>query len=120
MQITFVKKILADGTLCRKCADVEARLQRDGWDKYIHRVAVADERDPNSEGMVLATRLGVDRAPFFIVSHEDGRTEVHTVYLRLVKEVLEPQLTRSRRGLADTNRGQTLALDESVARLVHR
>ena len=87
MRITFVKKILANGEPCAKCADVEQRLQASGQMARIDRVVVADERDPNSAGMRLATRHQVAVAPFFVV--EDGdETTVYPVYLRFVKEVL--------------------------------
>ncbi len=86
MRITFVKKILADGEPCAKCADVEQRLQASGQMARIDRVIVADERDPNSAGMRLATRHQVAVAPFFVV--EDGdETTVYPIYLRFVKEV---------------------------------
>lgn len=86
MHIVFVKKILASGEPCAKCADVEARLQANDEMPRIDRVVVADERDPNSEGMRLAARHGVLVAPFFIV--EDGsKTTVYTVYLRFSKEI---------------------------------
>ena len=87
MHITFVKKILADGSPCRKCADVEARLRAaDHWQR-LDEVVVADERDPDSKGMRLARELGVDRAPFFVVV-TDHATTVYTVYLKLLREVL--------------------------------
>src|SRR5262245_22119237 len=86
-QITFVKKILADGQPCGKCRDVEERLtEGDHW-QAIDCVVVADERDSQSPGMQLATRLGVDRAPFFVVEYGD-KTVVYTVFLKFVKEVL--------------------------------
>jgi len=86
-QITFVKKILADGRPCAKCGDVEQRLTAgDHW-HAIDRVAIADERDPNSPGMQLAATHGVDRAPFFVVE-TGSKTVVYTVFLKFVKEVL--------------------------------
>ncbi len=61
----------------------------------IDRVVIADERDPDSEGMHLARRYNVQRAPFFLVSGKDGMTEVHTVFFRFLKEVLrKPQTQR--------------------------
>ncbi|MCC6201934.1 MAG: hypothetical protein IT494_02880 [Gammaproteobacteria bacterium] len=90
MNIVFVKKLLHDGSACRKCLDVEARLQRDGWMKFIDAVALAQENDPYSDGMRLAAAHGIDIAPFFVVTHDDGRCEAFTVYLRFVREVLEP------------------------------
>ncbi len=91
MKITFVKKILASGEPCAKCADVEARLQSGGHLAAIQETLVADERDPQSAGMQLAARLQVDRAPFFLVQHPDGREQVYTVYFKFLKEVLQGQ-----------------------------
>ena len=89
MRITMVKKIKADGSPCRKCADVERRLADSGHLGNIDRTVIADERDPSSEGMQLAARHSVDLAPFFIVERDDGTTQIYTVYFRFLKEVLE-------------------------------
>lgn len=89
MKITMVKKILRDGSPCAKCGEVLDRMAADDQMRFIDEVLVADERDPASDGMLLAAELGVDRAPFFVVTHDDGRREVHTVYLKFVKEVLQ-------------------------------
>ena len=78
MRVTFVKKILANGAPCRKCGDVERRLKKSGLMTKIDHVAVADEREPNSEGMQLARRHGVDVAPFFLVE-QNRTTIVYTV-----------------------------------------
>ncbi len=86
MRVTFVKKILANGAPCRKCGDVERRLKKSGLMTKIDHVAVADEREPNSEGMQLARRHGVDVAPFFLVD-QNGTTIVCTVHFKFVKEV---------------------------------
>lgn len=88
MRITFVKKIKADGSPCRKCAEVQARLEKDGYIDKIERTVIADERDTNSEGMQLAKQFDVDRAPFFIVENEGQEPLVYTVYFKLVNEVL--------------------------------
>jgi hypothetical protein len=93
MPVTMVKKIKADGSPCRKCAEVEARLRETGLEDRIDRVVIADERDPDSEGMVLARQHGVDLAPFFIVTGTDESERVYTVYYRLVKEVLKREIT---------------------------
>jgi len=89
MHITMVKKILADGSPCRKCAEVEARLRDSGNLDRIDTIAIADERDPDSEGQKLARRHNVDLAPFFIVEQDDGSTRVYTIYLRFLREVLQ-------------------------------
>ena len=88
MTVTFVKKILASGDACQKCRDVEARLTAGRhWDA-IDRTVIADERDPDSDGVRLAARLCVERAPFFVVE-DNGRTTVYTVYLQFPKDVLK-------------------------------
>lgn len=92
MSVTFVKKIKADGSPCRKCAEVEERLQAAGLMSRIDRVVIADERDASSEGMQLAAKLGVDAAPFFIVD-AGGTQTVYTSYIKLLKEVLEAKTT---------------------------
>lgn len=89
MPITFVKKILADGEPCAKCADVQSRLEANGQMDLIDEILIADERDPESAGMKLAAALNVTRAPFFVVSDEDGgEPAVYTVYFKFAKEVL--------------------------------
>ncbi len=87
MKITFVKKILASGEPCPKCADVEARLQASGQMARIDETVIADERDPDSPGMQLAALHDVKRAPFFLVEQDAG-TQIYTVYFKFAKEVL--------------------------------
>lgn len=91
MKITLVKKILADGSPCKKCGEVIGRLEDSGQIDRINEILVADERDPTSAGMLLAAELNVDRAPFFVVDYDDGRKSVYTVYFKFVKEVLDQQ-----------------------------
>ncbi len=88
MHITFVKKILANGEPCQKCADVEKQLVKSGNMGRISETLIADERDPDSAGMVLAKELEVQRAPFFVVDYENGEEKVYTVYFKFAKEVL--------------------------------
>ncbi len=90
MRITFVKKILANGEPCGKCADVESRLERDGYWDRIDRTVVADERDPASEGMRIAADLGISRAPFFLVE-EPTKTTVYDIYFKFVNEVMKAE-----------------------------
>ena len=52
----------------------------------------AHEDDPASPGMVLGQRLGVDRAPFFVIRDETGET-VYTSVLQLVRERLGEAVT---------------------------
>lgn len=91
MKITFVKKIKADGSPCRKCAEVQSRLEKEGYINKIDQTVIADERDINSEGMQLAKQYSVNQAPFFIVENEGKEAIVYTVYFKFINEVLNGQ-----------------------------
>lgn len=96
MKITLVKKILADGSPCNKCADVIAKLEDNDQMKYIDDVLIADERDPQSAGMKLAATYEVNRAPFFVVEQEgQGTPKIYTVYFKFVKEVLDQKTSEA-------------------------
>jgi gamma-glutamylcysteine synthetase len=95
MKITMVKKILADGSPCKKCGEVLERMEQDDQLRLIDDIIIADERDPASDGMLLASELAVDRAPFFVVQHDDGSREVYTIYLKFVKEVLQKKTSEA-------------------------
>ncbi|MEL7011099.1 MAG: hypothetical protein AAGM29_21255, partial [Cyanobacteria bacterium J06588_4] len=86
MNITIVKKIRADGSLCRKSAEVSDKLNRLNFSDRIDQVVFADEREYSSPGLELARRHGVKAAPFFIVEQED-RTRIYTKYSRFFKEI---------------------------------
>lgn len=88
MKITFVKKIKADGSPCAKCNDVQEKLEKENQLQFINDTLIADERDPQSAGMLLASELGVERAPFFVIEKDNGEKTVYTVYLKFVKEIL--------------------------------
>jgi len=85
--VIFVKKILANGELCKKCAQVNQRLLEDDLFDNIDQIIIADERNTESEGLRLAQQYDVDRAPFFVVEREDGNTEVYDIYLKFKKAV---------------------------------
>lgn len=109
MHITFVKKIGADGLPCRKCRDVESRLEAAGLMGCIDDIAVADERDPKGAGWQLARAHSMTSAPFFLVRRGD-ETEVYTIYLKLVREVLEPRVTAQCSGSSTSaNRASAVA-----------
>lgn len=90
MKIVMVKKILADGSPCKKCGEVLEKLEKSELTHLIDEIIVADERDPESAGMLLAKELDVARAPFFVVYKDGSEPEVHTIYIKFAKEVLEP------------------------------
>eukprot|EP01059_Diplonema_ambulator_P027389 TRINITY_DN4542_c0_g1_i1.p1 TRINITY_DN4542_c0_g1~~TRINITY_DN4542_c0_g1_i1.p1 ORF type:complete len:141 (+),score=56.83 TRINITY_DN4542_c0_g1_i1:56-478(+) len=100
-KITYVKKIKMDGSMCKKCGEVTERLENAGQMKQIDAVAVADERDENSEGMLIASKHNVERAPFFVVEKADGSTEIYTIYFDFVKKVLKGKASESQ-ALKDT------------------
>ena len=88
MKITFVKKVLADGSPCKKCNEVIAKMEAADQLRLIDSIVVADEANPESEGMLLAAKHDVSKAPFFIVEQDDGSVAIHTIYFKFVKEVL--------------------------------
>jgi hypothetical protein len=92
MHITMVKKRLADGTECRKCQEATAHLQSRGLWARIDEIAWAHEDDIASPGMVLGQRLGVERAPFFVVRDESGEA-VYVSVLQLVRERFDAAVT---------------------------
>ena len=85
MHVTMVKKKLRDGSDCRKCAEATEHLRSRGLLDRVDEVVWAREDDPESPGMVLARRLGVERAPFFVVRDEQDE-KVYTSVLQLVRE----------------------------------
>tara|TARA_B110000114_G_C14983697_1_gene353581 strand:+ start:370 stop:702 length:333 start_codon:yes stop_codon:yes gene_type:complete len=91
MKITMVKKIFADGSPCKKCAEVEEKMRLAGQLQRIDHTVVADESNPESAGMLLATEHGVDRAPFFVVERDGEPAQIYTVYFKFVKEVLNAE-----------------------------
>jgi len=92
MHITMVKKKLKDGSDCRKCAEITEHLQSRGLWERIDEVVWAHEDDPDSPGMLLGKRLGVERAPFFVVRDETGET-TYTSVLQLIRERLGQTVT---------------------------
>ncbi len=56
--------------------------------KHIDEVLVADERDTQSAGMLVAAEHKVNRAPFFVVEEDGQPAKIYTVYFKFVKEVL--------------------------------
>ena len=89
MKITMVKKIMADGSPCKKCGEVLERLEQSGHIQRIDHIVEAYENDPLSEGMQIATMLNVDKAPFFVVERPGEAPIAYTIYFKLVKEVLD-------------------------------
>ena len=96
MHVTMVKKKLADGSDCRKCGEVTAYLETHGFSDRIDEVVWAHENDPASPGMVLGARLGIDRAPFFVVRDKRGET-VYTSVLQLIQERFGKEVTAAER-----------------------
>lgn len=86
MHTIMVKKRLRDGSDCRKCAEVTEHLKQRGLWERVDEVVWAIEDDPQSPGMQLGERLGVERAPFFIVRDDDGSEKVYLSVLQLVRE----------------------------------
>lgn len=103
VRVTMVKKKLASGEPCKKCAQAEEMLRRrDLWDQ-VDDVVWADETDESSPGMQLAKKYAVDIAPFFLVDRSGG-TEVYASAIKIAKDVLskkkEQQSNRAQAGVS--------------------
>jgi hypothetical protein len=100
MTITMVKKVLADGSECRKCAEATAHLESRGLSGRIDEIVWAHEGDPSSPGMVLGAKHDVPSAPFFIVRDDDGKDTIYTSVLQLVRERLGQTVTTAQHAAA--------------------
>jgi hypothetical protein len=86
----MVKKIHQDGSECKKCKEVNDRLNENNEMQFIDHIAYAEEGNTNSEGYQIAQKHGVSIAPFFVVS-EEGKETVYKTYLQLRKQVFNKQ-----------------------------
>lgn len=94
--ITMVKKRLANGDPCEKCAQTEEMLRRRGVWERIDSVVYADEGDDASPGVELGRRHGVEVAPFFILEFEDGSEAVYTSGMKLLRDHLsQPSVAKA-------------------------
>ena len=103
MHVTMVKKKLRDGSECRKCAQAAEQLRARGLLDRIDEIVWAEEGDPDSPGIVLGQRHGIDTAPFFIV-RDDAGEHVYTSVMLLIRERLGQSGLGSRAGAADRSR----------------
>ena len=92
MAVIMVKKVLEDGSYCRKCNDVSEKMKVDDVEQYVGYVAEAHVLDPESEGSRLAKHFGVVTAPFFLtrtISDQQKGEEWKVVrsYLQLRKQL---------------------------------
>jgi phosphoadenosine phosphosulfate reductase len=86
-KVTMVKKLLASGEPCAKCAQAQELLERRGlWDQ-IDEVVWAREGDPTSPGAQLAEQHRVDLAPFFVIAESGQKDRIVTRTLELVREL---------------------------------
>jgi len=115
MHVIMVKKRLANGEPCRKCAQAEDLLRNRGLWNRIDEVVLADEGDPSSPGMQLGARYGVSLAPFFIVRGDDGTEAVYESVLKLIKEQFDHDGPAPRR-LDDTPIDVAAAMQDLIGR----
>lgn len=91
----MVKKKLRDGSDCRKCEEVTEYLRGRGLWERIDEVIWAEEGNPDSPGVILGERLGVERAPFFVVRDDAGEV-VYTSVLQLAQRLGQSVSTADR------------------------
>lgn len=87
-RITLVKKILADGSPCKKCKELLYKLEVSGHIERIYRTVIAQEGDLQSDGYLLAQKHQQENAPFFIIEHENGNIETISTYGDFLKTIL--------------------------------
>jgi hypothetical protein len=95
MTIALVKKIKQNGQPCAKSARVLADLAERGLLGQIDHIITADERNPSSEGYALAAQYHVEAAPFFVVTRDDGTTQVYRAYHRFLKEIFSQEASEA-------------------------
>jgi len=93
MHVRMVKKRLLDGSECRKCRQAADQLSSRGLLERIDEVVWAVEGEPDSPGMQLGARFGIDTAPFFVVRDDAGTEQVYTSVMRLIKERLGAEVS---------------------------
>ena len=89
MSVVMVKKILEDGEFCRKCKDVQGKLESDTLASMSERRLQRYETT-SSDGATLAKDFDVATAPFFVVrDDEQGEWKLVRSYLQLKKMLLK-------------------------------
>ena len=91
MMVIMVKKRLKDGQECPKCQQMTKLLEERGLWHKIDFIVWADEQDPKSEGMLLATKHQVETAPFYIVKALD-RDTIYTSTLQLIRDHFQAEV----------------------------
>jgi phosphoadenosine phosphosulfate reductase len=121
-RLVMVKKRLANGEPCGKCADAERMLKERGLWPRVDEVVWADELDSESAGMQLARAHQVQLAPFYILTH-GGSERVYTSTLKLIQELNHAPAARaaspsqpSHEELADAARRLAGATPEEIMR----
>ncbi len=120
MKIVMVKKQLLCGEPCDKCAQAEKMLRERGVWERIDEVVWAIEGEPESAGMLLGAQYGVNLAPFFVVTQEDGTEKVYRSALRFFKESFSDVSTSQSKNKQNKPRSARLdrdlpALDEKYS-----
>ena len=73
--------------MCPKCSEVSERLVKDGLLEKVNYIAIADSQDADSEGMQMAKKYKIDRAPFFLVEDQQGVMHIFDVYFKFKRFV---------------------------------
>jgi phosphoadenosine phosphosulfate reductase len=116
-KITMVKKELLGGEPCRKCAQAQATLEARGLWERIDEVVIAKEGEPESPGMRLGARHGVDLAPFFIIQTDGQEPQVYTSVIKFIKALPAEAAAKAAAGDAPSRTDDS---SESTAGLAER
>jgi hypothetical protein len=89
MHIKLIQKIKLDGNPCKKSARILSELESLNLLDRIDEIITADERQPSTEGFILANMFQVQSAPFFIVEDNDGTICLYTAYFQFMWDVFK-------------------------------
>ena len=83
--VVMVKKRLKDGSDCRRCAQIQERIEKDDFGDQISQTLFVEEGKEDTLGARLSKQFKMRTAPFFVITYEDDRVEAVESYFKLKK-----------------------------------
>ena len=83
--VVMVKKRLKDGSDCRRCAQIQERIEKDDFGDQISQTLFVEEGKDDTLGARLSKQFKMRTAPFFVITYEDDRVEAVESYFKLKK-----------------------------------
>ena len=83
--VVMVKKRMSDGEDCRRCKQIQERIEKDRFEDNITETIFVEEGKNDSTAAKLSAKFKMRTAPFFVVTHDDDRVEAVESYFKLKK-----------------------------------